>query len=204
MNRFVAPCLVVAASCLGACASGEDPSTGFGSMPATATMTSPSTMTSPTEVSTSAPTTGGPGDDMGSGATEPPMPECGDGKVEGDEECDAGGDNDDGGACTAGCRLAVCGDGLVQTGVEACDDGNPDDDDDCTSACEAAGCGDGIVGPGEACDDGNKSKAPLAKHPRSTAPSLPGPIRCLAGVHVPRPSPTEPDLSWQRSVQERS
>ncbi|WAS95336.1 DUF4215 domain-containing protein [Nannocystis punicea] len=153
MNRPVVSRLLVAASCLLGCASGEDPTTGFGTMPATATMTA--TMTSPTDVSTSAPTTGGPGDDMGSGGMEPPVPVCGDGKVEGDEECDLGGDNDDVGECTAGCRLAVCGDGLVQDGVEACDDGNEDDADDCTIACQAAGCGDGIVGPGEACDDGN-------------------------------------------------
>jgi len=191
VNRTALSRILVTSLFAVACASGEETATGFGTMPMmTTTMTSTATMTAPTEGSTSEPTTTAP--DMSSGAMEPPVPMCGDGKIEGDEACDLGGDNDDAGECTAACKVAVCGDGLVHDGVEACDDGNPDDGDTCTSTCEAAGCGDGIVGPGEACDDGNKSNATPAKHPRSTAPSLPGPIRCLAGVFQFPPEPHRP------------
>jgi len=79
---------------------------------------------------------------------------CGNGLVEGDEDCD------DGNVITTdacvNCRGAVCGDGFVQAGQEACDDGNTVDEDDCTSDCEDARCGDGFVQTDvEACDDGN-------------------------------------------------
>ena len=137
-----------------ACAAGEDPMTGFASLPPTTSTSSSAGPTSesssssgdPTETTTTTTT---------EGVTEAPMPVCGDGVVEGGEECDLGGDNGDGAACTAACKSAVCGDGLVHEGVEECDDGNTEDGDACTNACSAAACGDGIVGPGEACDDGN-------------------------------------------------
>ena len=75
----------------------------------------------------------------------------------------------------------MCGDGMVDDGEE-CDDGNDVETDECLGTCVAAKCGDGVPQDGvEECDDGNKSNASLAKHPRSTAPSLPGPFRCLAG-----------------------
>jgi cysteine-rich repeat protein len=78
---------------------------------------------------------------------------CGNGVIEGDEECDDGNqDNTD--TCVEGCKNAVCGDGFIGPG-EACDDGNAVDDDDCTNACAAVTCGDGVVQDGEACDDGN-------------------------------------------------
>ncbi|WP_052375862.1 DVUA0089 family protein [Chondromyces apiculatus] len=54
---------------------------------------------------------------------------CGDGVVEGSEECDGGA------SCTATCdRVAVCGDGYVDA-PETCDDGNVDNDDGCSSVC---------------------------------------------------------------------
>ena len=79
---------------------------------------------------------------------------CGDGDINGREECDDGNvDNADG--CTNTCTLPMCGDGVVQ-GVEECDDGNTNDNDPCTNACTNAICGDGVVFEGlEACDDGN-------------------------------------------------
>ncbi|MBZ5710469.1 SBBP repeat-containing protein [Nannocystis pusilla] len=78
---------------------------------------------------------------------------CGDGVVEGDEECDDGdADNDD--ACLADCTDARCGDGHVGPG-ESCDDGNGIDDDGCNNACAPPNCGDGQIGGDEACDDGN-------------------------------------------------
>ncbi len=80
---------------------------------------------------------------------------CGDGVVEGDEECDDGGDNGDNAACKSDCTLNFCGDGL-QGPDEECDDGNDDDTDECPSTCAAASCGDGFVQMDvEECDDGN-------------------------------------------------
>lgn len=111
---------------------------------------------------------------------------CGDGEVNGREECDDGNVNnadectntctlpicgdgvlqgdeecDDGNTnendpCTNSCTNAVCGDGVVFEGLEACDDGNDDNTDACTDQCQSTGCGDGIVQAGEACDDGNQ------------------------------------------------
>ncbi len=79
--------------------------------------------------------------------------ECGDGVVEGDEECDD--QNDDATDDCIACVQATCGDGFVQSGVEDCDDQNDDDSDDCVG-CSSARCGDGAVQVGvEACDDQN-------------------------------------------------
>jgi cysteine-rich repeat protein len=79
---------------------------------------------------------------------------CGDGVVEGDEECDDGNESNND-ACM-NCVVAVCGDGIIQDGVEECDTGpNIGDDQACTSECLANVCGDGHHGPGEGCDDGN-------------------------------------------------
>ena len=47
---------------------------------------------------------------------------CGDGKVNGREECDDGPKNNNTGACTLACKKARCGDGFRQAG-EQCDDG---------------------------------------------------------------------------------
>jgi cysteine-rich repeat protein len=93
--------------------------------------------------------------DTGSGMEEPMNPPgCGDGVVNGDEQCDDGNKvNTDG--CIA-CDLAVCGDGVLHKGVEACDDGNMVDGDNCTNACTVATCGDAVLNEGvEQCDDGN-------------------------------------------------
>ncbi|PCC74731.1 Myxococcus cysteine-rich repeat-containing protein [Nannocystis exedens] len=56
---------------------------------------------------------------------------CGDGVVEGPEQCDEGADNSDTGACTTLCTTAACGDGFVQAGVEQCDDANFNPADGC-------------------------------------------------------------------------
>ncbi len=82
--------------------------------------------------------------------------ECGNGTVEGDEECDLGDDNDDAGQCTSACMIAACGDGFVYAGFEECDDGNTSNTDACVQGCKVASCGDGFVQQGvEPCDDGN-------------------------------------------------
>jgi cysteine-rich repeat protein len=96
-----------------------------------------------------------------SGATVTPL--CGNGQVEGDEECDDGNlvDTD---SCLTNCRTARCGDSFVHADVEACDDGNMSNDDACVGdQCAVARCGDGYVRADladdspdfEACDDGN-------------------------------------------------
>ena len=80
---------------------------------------------------------------------------CGDGNVDGDEECDDGASNGDDAACTSDCLNNVCGDGKLNTGVEECDDGNTEDGDGCTASCKNNVCGDGVVHEGvEICDDG--------------------------------------------------
>ncbi len=80
---------------------------------------------------------------------------CGDGVLEGDEECDDGEDNGDNAACKSDCTLNVCGDGLLGPDEE-CDDGNLEDTDECPSSCTVAACGDGFVQDGvEECDDAN-------------------------------------------------
>ena len=87
--------------------------------PTTEPTTSTATTVDPT---TSTSTTGEPG-------------VCGDGMLDGDEECDDGNEVDED-ACTSACVAASCGDGIVHAGVEACDDGNDVDDDACSNMCE--------------------------------------------------------------------
>lgn len=77
-----------------------------------------------------------------------------------------------------------------ETSVDPPDTGSDPTTTEPDPTTSGAVCGDGVQDGNEACDDGNKSNATLAKHPESTAPSLPGPIRCLAGVSR---SPPEPD-----------
>jgi MYXO-CTERM domain-containing protein len=60
---------------------------------------------------------------------------CGNGLMEGKEECDNGLDNSDTAECTATCTTAVCGDGFVLDGTEECDDGNTDPGDGCAADC---------------------------------------------------------------------
>ena len=60
---------------------------------------------------------------------------CGDGEVQGDEECDDGNDNDLD-ACLSSCERAGCGDGILHEDFgEECDDGNAVEDDGCNSQC---------------------------------------------------------------------
>lgn len=84
------------------------------------------------------------------------LPFCGDGEVEGDEQCDDG--NFFGGDGCMGCQLEFCGDGYNNNNnQEQCDDGNQTDGDGCSALCVYEGCGDGTLqtGLGEVCDDGN-------------------------------------------------
>jgi cysteine-rich repeat protein len=90
---------------------------------------------------------------------------CGDGLLQGAEECDAGAENSDGayGGCSTHCQYLVCGDGIVN-GAEACDLGTAEntavygDHTGCTSACALPHfCGDWYVDAawGEDCDNGS-------------------------------------------------
>ncbi len=64
--------------------------------------------------------------------------DCGDGVVEGDEQCDDGGLNSDDtpDACRTDCTWPVCGDDVVDPSFgEVCDDGNTVPDDGCSEDC---------------------------------------------------------------------
>ncbi len=60
---------------------------------------------------------------------------CGNGSVEGSEQCDDG-NIASGDGCSSSCVSEFCGDGIVQSGLgELCDDGDLDPDDTCDNAC---------------------------------------------------------------------
>ncbi len=127
------------------CAEGGEAATSFTTAPTTATITA----------TTSTSSDSSSGETSGTDPTTNPDPECGNGVVEGDEECDEGAANDDAATCTSTCEDAFCGDGLVGPG-EQCDDANEVTTDACPLACVAALCGDAFVQEGiEQCDDGN-------------------------------------------------
>jgi len=125
-------------------------STTSTTVPSTTTTTTTAPTTSTTTTTTTVTTTGAT-----TSTTQGP-PVCGNGFVEGNEQCDDGNDNntDD---CLNNCHTATCGDGAVHGGVEACDDGNTNDADCCRNDCtpKPGGCGNGCITAGESCDDGN-------------------------------------------------
>jgi fibro-slime domain-containing protein len=114
---------------------------------------------------------------------EAPVAVCGDGVINGTEQCDDG-NTRPGDGCSASCRLepgfacvdgtavpssvchkTTCGDG-VKEGFEQCDDMNLIPYDGCSPTCTiepkcngtggcTGVCGDGLVFPPEECDDGN-------------------------------------------------
>ncbi|KAB5516964.1 hypothetical protein GE09DRAFT_1159089 [Coniochaeta sp. 2T2.1] len=79
---------------------------------------------------------------------------CGDGIIQGQEECDPPWRRVNNDGCSSTCFLEVCGDGILQIG-EDCDDGNSVNGDGCSSTCKVERCGDGIIQGREECDDGN-------------------------------------------------
>ena len=125
-----------------------DPATS-GDTPGTAS--AGTTTGDPEPTSTTGDPSGDPSGDPTSDPTEAP-PNCGDGKLDADEACDAGAANSNTGDCTSICTKANCGDGWVHTGKEECDDANIDA---CSVGCKFQKCGDGQLGAGEGCDDGN-------------------------------------------------
>lgn len=91
---------------------------------------------------------------VGTAETSGPMGYCGDGVVNGPEECDDGANNGAGKPCNGKCLYNVCGDGELGPG-EACDEGmNNGPGSTCNALCQVNVCGDGDLGPGEECDDG--------------------------------------------------
>jgi cysteine-rich repeat protein len=79
---------------------------------------------------------------------------CGNGRREGEEECDD--DNtEDGDGCDAECvaeeTASACGDGMAQ-GDEECDDGDLEPGDGCDAECREEVCGNSNVDAGEECD----------------------------------------------------
>lgn len=85
---------------------------------------------------------------------------CGDGVLEGEEQCDDG-NLVSGDGCSAHCNLEGCGNGIVDIALgERCDDGNTEDGDGCSADCRTnERCGNGILDAdlGEVCDDGNNT-----------------------------------------------
>jgi len=80
-------------------------------------------------------------------------PSCGDGFVNGLDECDGTGLGNPGetATCDVDCTFVACGDGVFNTIAEACDDGGTDPCGPCNETCTGVGsgsvCGDGVVCP---------------------------------------------------------
>ena len=83
----------------------------------------------------------------------PPPPACGNGVLEGIEQCDDS-NTVDGDGCDANCTPTACGNGIKTTG-EICDDGDAQDGDGCDSNCTPTACGNSIQTLGEECDLGS-------------------------------------------------
>ncbi len=81
-----------------------------------------------------------------------PPPACGDGLVEGGEECDPPGNG-----CDAACQW-ICGDGVAHPPTEPCDSGGVNTAG-CNFDCTLPTCGDGLTNTaaGEQCDDSGES-----------------------------------------------
>jgi len=98
-----------------------------------------------------------------------PLPQvCGNGVVEGTEECDMGTQNANNHACKLDCTNNTCGDGHVCDGMaygctgelyEQCDDGDTIPGDGCDENCIVEVCGNGVLqtAAGEECDDGQSN-----------------------------------------------
>ncbi|MEY4547757.1 MAG: hypothetical protein RL685_3952 [Pseudomonadota bacterium] len=82
---------------------------------------------------------------------------CGDGVLQGEEDCDDGGES---ATCNSDCTLAACGDSKLNVSAdEACDDGP--ESAGCNVDCSVATCGDSYINAvaGETCDVGAESAA---------------------------------------------
>ncbi len=128
----------------------------------------------------------------GDGGGGNPFRNCGDGIVEGSEQCDDGNtqaegsrDND---GCLSTCVLAQCGDGFLYTGVEECDPGMVEQD----SCREAGRSGDGIVICSDTCriDGCGPVFTPTpTSTPTSTSTRTPTPTEQVGPTQTPTPTP---------------
>lgn len=162
---FLSFLTLLSGACTSESAAGLAPEPTTSGSTGTTTESVPTTgIDAPEDPSSGAPGTSSTGADEAStgtlsttGATEQ---ECGDGIVEGSEQCDEGfAANMLEGACLPNCVLATCGDGFVQAGVEECDPGDTKKVDygGCLPVTCKWGprCGDGHVDvPDEICDPG--------------------------------------------------
>jgi cysteine-rich repeat protein len=107
--------------------------------------------------------------DESSSTTAPPSV-CGDGLLEGDEQCDDGdANNGPGNSCTKKCMNNTCGDGeLGRREAEQCDDGNLETGDLCSASCtrqhvvfvtkeKFTGALGGLTGADKICQDAAKN-----------------------------------------------
>jgi cysteine-rich repeat protein len=86
---------------------------------------------------------------------------CGDGNIEGAEECDDSNTVTGDGCSFPSCLPEVCGDTIENPdppSSETCDDGNTVSGDGCDENCQTE-CGNGTVNTGEDCDDSGESAA---------------------------------------------
>ncbi|WP_257454825.1 amidohydrolase family protein [Archangium lipolyticum] len=121
--------------------------------------------------------------------------QCGNGRVEGKEQCDDGNTVDDD-SCTNRCTTvdhqATCGNREVEVG-EACDDGNSINGDGCQNDCSLtppeqetlAVCGNKVREISEACDDGNKEDGDGCDN--NCEISRPAQEQCAAPASLPQP-----------------
>ncbi len=109
-----------------------------------------------------------------------PAAACGNGVVEGGEQCDEGAANGKG-TCSALCTVQaptpVCGNGVREPGEE-CDLGSLNGKGACTAACKVPACGNGIREGDETCDDGTANSNVIPNSCRTNC-RLP---RCGDGV----------------------
>lgn len=124
----------------------------------------------------------------------PSPEECGNGRVEGQEQCDDGNTNDTD-SCSNSCTNvtpAVCGNGEAEVG-EACDDGNSRNGDGCQNDCSVtppdqeilSECGNGIREIEEGCDDGNKTDGDGCES--TCVPTPVKPETCPGAASLPQP-----------------
>jgi hypothetical protein len=91
--------------------------------------------------------------------------QCGNGALDGGEQCDGSNDAACPGACQANCTCPSCGDNAVNGPSEECDGS---DDDACPGACQAnctcttGTCGNGMAEFGEECDGADAAACPGA------------------------------------------
>jgi cysteine-rich repeat protein len=93
---------------------------------------------------------------------------CGNGVLEGAEQCDDG-NNTPGDGCRANCTIETCGDGILDPG-EQCDDHNHVNGDCCSSTCHFEPNGSACASDGNACTNDVCNGAGLCVHTPNSAP----------------------------------